>query len=166
MTLPTLPTSTPAEYIQISPEALEVANCYLQVQNIREVAEHLELTPDYVSHVLNRREVRSYVDHVFLDTGFNNSDKMRRAMDAIIKQKFQEMEEAGTGSNKDIIEILALSHKMTMDQLDRQIKLEQLRTGVGGNKSQVNVQINNDSGGTNYDRLLTRLMAAKGDVVA
>lgn len=167
MTPQTLPTASPAEYIQISPEAMEVANCYLQIQNIREVADALDLTADYVSHVLNRREVRSYVDHVFMDTGFNNSDKMRSAMDAIIKKKFQEMEEADTGSNKDIIEILALSHKMTMDQLDRQIKLEQVRQGnTGGNKSQVNVQINNETGGTNYDRLLTRLMASKGDVVA
>lgn len=163
-----LPTHTPAEYIKISPEALEVANCYLQTQNIREVAEALDLTPDYVSVVLNRREVRSYVDHVFMDTGFNNSSKMRMAMDAIIKKKFQEMEEAETGSNKDIIEILGLSHKMTMDLLDRQIKLEQVRQGnTGTGKNQVNVQINNDTGsGTNYDKLLSRLMSSKGDVVA
>lgn len=156
--LPILPPdSSPADYVQISPEALEVANCYLQCQDLRTVANELNLAVDLVTDILNRREVRSYVDHVFLDVGFNNRYKMRRAMDAIISKKFAEMEESDTGSNKDIVEIMALSHKMTMDILDRQIKLEQIRAEKATPKSQVNVQIN-DSGASNYDKLLTKLM--------
>ena len=99
----TLPDATPAEYIQISPETLEVANCYLQLQDIRAVAEALELAPDLVSNIMNRREVKAYVDYVFQDLGFNNRVRMRNAMDAILKQKFQEMEEAGTGSIKILL---------------------------------------------------------------
>lgn len=158
--LPTnLPTTPPAEYVQVSPEALEVANCYLQVQDIREVSEHLGITVDLVTHYLDRRDVRSYIDYVYQDSGYNNRHKMRRAMDALIQKKFQEMEEAQTGSNKDILEILALSHKMTMDQLDRQIKLEQIRTGTGqGPKTQVNVQVNSSTPQSNYDLLLNKLM--------
>lgn len=155
--LPLPPTVLPSEYVQISPEALEVANCYLQCQDVREVAESLEVGVDIVTQTLAKREVRAYIDHVFMDTGFNNRVKMRSAMDAIIKKKFQEMEEAQTGSNKDIIEILALSHKMRMEELDRQIKLEQLRVEKPAPHNQVNVQIN-DSGGSNYDKLLSRLM--------
>lgn len=82
---------------------------------------------------------------------------MRSAMDALIKKKFQDMDEAQIGSTKDIIEILALSHKMTMDQLDRQIQLEKLRVEKPAPHNQVNVQIN-DSGASNYDKLLSRLM--------
>lgn len=157
--LPILPPdAAPAEYIQISPEALEIANCYLQCQDIRSVADQLEVAVDLVTDILARREVKAYIDHVYMDTGFNNRYKMRRAMDAIIAKKFQEMEEADTGSNKDILEILALSHKMTMEQMDRQIALEKLRTERAGPKSQVNVQINNDTGGSNYDKLLSKLM--------
>jgi hypothetical protein len=156
--LPILPPdASPAEYIQISPEALEVANCYLQVQDIRAVADQLDVAVDLVSDILDRREVKAYIDHVFLDSGFNNRYKIRRAMDAIIAKKFQEMEEADTGSNKDILEILALSHKMTMDQMDKQLQLEKIRAERSGPKSQVNVQINNE-GGSNYDRLLSKLM--------
>lgn len=168
MTTPNLPTASPAEYIQISPEALEVANCYLQVQDVREVAEQLGVSVDLVSQTLSRREVRSYIDYVYMDLGFNNRTKMRRAMDALISQKFQEMEEAGTGSNKDILEILALSHKMTMDQLDRQIKLEQVRAGAATTpKTQVNVQLNNNSTPqSNYEALLGKLLQPRGDVVA
>lgn len=156
--LPVLPPdATPAEYVQISPEALEVANCYLQTQDIRVVADELALPVDLVTDIMNRREVKAYIDHVFLDSGFNNRYKMRRAMDAIIAKKFAEMEESDMGSSKDIVEIMALSHKMTMDILDRQIKLEQIRAEKATPKSQVNVQIN-DSGASNYDKLLTKLM--------
>lgn len=157
--LPILPPdATPAEYVQISPEALEVANCYLSTQDIRAVADELSLSVDLVSDILQRREVRAYVDQVFLDTGFNNRHKMRRAMDAIISKKFAEMEEAGIGSSKDIIEIMALSHKMTMDIMDKQIALEKIRAEKGTAKTQVNVQVNNESNMSNYDKLLNKLM--------
>lgn len=158
--LPLPPTQLPAEYVQISPEALEVANCYLQCQDIRQVADELSIGVDQVTQYLAKREVRAYIDHVYLDIGFSNRFKMRQAMDAIIKQKFQEMTESGVGSNKDIIEILALSHKMTMEHMDRQIKLEQIRAEKPTPHNQVNVQIN-DNGGSNYDRLLQKLMEPK-----
>ena len=157
-----LPTTSPAETLTISPEALEVANCYLQVQSIREVALNLDISPELVSQYLGRREVKAYIDHVFMDIGFNNQYKMRSAIDAVIKKKFQEMQEADTGSTKDITEILALSHKMTMDVLDRQIKLEQIRSQPApASKSQVNVQINNEGSASNYDKLLNKLMGAQ-----
>ena len=88
----------PAETIQIAPEALEVANCYLQLQDARKVADSLDLPVTLVTEILSRREVKSYVDHVFMDTGFNNRFEMRAAMDALIKKKFQEMHEADVGS--------------------------------------------------------------------
>ncbi len=156
--------TSPAELVEISPEALEVANCYLQCQDIRAVAEELDLKIDTVKKYLDRREVKAYIDHVFFDSGYNNRIKMRSAMDAIIKQKFSEMEESQTGSSKDILEILALSHKMSMEQLDRQIALEKLRQGEVAQaiKNQVNVQIN-DSGvnlndGSKYGALISKLL--------
>ena len=154
----TLPTQHPAEVLQISPEALEVANCYLQLQNIPKVADTLGLPIEQVTEVLDRREVKSYLDHVFFDLGFNNRHKMREAMDAIIQQKFQELDEAGIGSNKDIIEILALSHKMSMEYMDKQIQLEKLRGAHF--KNQVNVQINDAGSGSNYGNLLERIINA------
>ena len=150
----------PAETLQIAPEALEVANAYLQLQDAKKVANELDLAPDLVTEILRRREVKSYIDHVFMDTGFNNKFEMRAAMDALIKQKFQELHEAGTGSTKDISELLALSHKMSMDLLDREIQLEKLRAGPGLPTKQVNVQINDD--GTKYSSLITRLISGDG----
>ncbi len=149
-----LPTTTPAEVLDISPEALEVANQYLQCQDIAQVSEILDLAPQLVTQILSKREVKSYIDHVFMNVGFNNRFRMRDAMDAVIKQKFQELEESGMGSTKDIAELLALSHKMSMDELDKQIKLETLRQS--NIKNQVNVQINDD--GSKYSNLIHTLL--------
>lgn len=152
----------PAETIQIAPESLEVANAYLQLNDPRKVADELDLTVEVVTEILKRREVKSYVDSVFMDTGYNNRFLMRRAMDALIKQKFTELEEAQAGSTKDISELLALSHKMSMDLLDREIQLEKLRAGTAPSK-QVNVQINEGLDGSKYSSLINRLIS--GDVV-
>jgi uncharacterized pyridoxal phosphate-containing UPF0001 family protein len=116
----------------------------------------MDMPLSMVSSTLAKREVKAYIDNVFFDVGYNNRFKMRSAMDALIKVKFQELEEAQTGSNKDIAELLALSHKITMEQLDKQIELEKLKAGQL--KSQVNVQINDAGGGTRYGQLITQLI--------
>jgi len=152
-------TNLPAETLHISPEALEVANCYLTTNSSKLVAEELNLPLDRVCEILARGEVRGYIDRVFFDTGYNNRFLMRRAMDAVIKRKFEELEEAGVGSGKDIADLLHLSHKMSMDLLDREIQLQKLRTESAPQK-QVNVQINDD--GTKYSQLIHKLIS--GDV--
>ena len=154
-----LPTNTPAEVLDISPENLEIANCYLSNQDINAVSELLAVPISHISGVLARKEVKSYIDQVFFDVGFNNRFKMRAAMDAVLKKKFQDLEEADTGSSKDISELLALSHKITMEQMDKQIEFEKLRS-ANTLRSQVNVQINEGIGqGTHYGRLIQQLVA-------
>ncbi len=152
-------TLLPAETLKMAPEALEVANCYLQLQDTRQVAEALELDPQTVTDYLSRKEVRSYIDHVFYDMGYNNRFLMRRAMDALIKKKFQELEESETGSAKDIADLLQMSHRMAMDHLDREIQLEKARQ-TNAPQKQVNVQINDDT--SKYAQLVQRLIS--GDV--
>jgi hypothetical protein len=154
-------THLPAETVRISPEALEVANAYLQLNDARAVAQELDLDPEVVTNLLARREVKSYIDSVFFDSGYNNRFLMRRAMDALIKQKFQELEESQTGSTKDIAELLQMSHKMSMDLLDREIQLEKARTATGPQK-QVNVQINEGLDGSKYGQLVQKLISGEG----
>lgn len=154
----------PAEVVEIAPEALEVANCYLQLQDIRQVADALDLDLGKVSQYLARKEVKAYINQVFYDTGFNNRYKMRSLMDTLIKKKLQEMDEADLGSAKDITEILALSHKMSMEIMDKEIALEKIKADQGL-KSQVNVQINNEglSDGTKYGALIAKLLGGDDD---
>jgi hypothetical protein len=159
--LPTQPpVYSPAQSVVISPEALEIANMYLTTQNVQKTAQELGVAPELVSETLDRREVRAYIDNLFLDAGFNNRFRMREVMDAIISKKLQELDEAEVGSSKDIADLLALSHKMTMDILDRQIKLETLKAS-NGVKTQVNMQVNEFGGDTKYAALISKLLGAK-----
>lgn len=153
----TIPTNTPAETLNISPEALEVSNCYLQNPDINKVADILDIPSELVSQILDRKEVRAYVNSVFFSTGFNNRIKMSELMDTIIKKKLQDMDEADVGSSKDIIEILALQHKMTSEILDKEIQLEKIRAG-NQLKSQTNIQINEGIGGSKYSALIEQLI--------
>ena len=139
-----------------------MANCYLQLQDVKQVAHELDLDAETVANYLQRREVKSYIDSVFFDTGYNNRFLMRRAMDALIRQKFQELEESGVGSSKDIAELLAMSHKMSMDLLDREIQLEKIRSGPQGPQKQVNVQINEGLDGSKYSQLVQKLITGEG----
>ena len=154
-------THLPAETVRISPEALEVANAYLQLNDARQVAQELDLDPQVVTNLLAKREVKSYIDSVFFDSGYNNRFLMRRAMDALIKQKFSELEESQTGSAKDIAELLQMSHKMSMDLMDREIQLAKANQSVGPQK-QVNVQINDALDGSKYSQLVQRLITGEG----
>ena len=154
-------THLPAETVRISPEALEVANAYLQLNDARAVAQELDLDPEVVTNLLARREVKSYIDSVFFDSGYNNRFLMRRAMDALIKQKFQELEESQTGSTKDIAELLQMSHKMSMDLMDREIQLAKAQQSTSPQK-QVNVQINEGLDGSKYSQLVQRLITGEG----
>ena len=151
-----LPTTTPAEALVISPEALEVANCYLQCQDISKVAEDLNISRELVADMLSKREVKSYIDSVFFNLGFNNRFQMRNLMDSIIRKKLQDMDEADVGSNKDITEILALSHKMTMELMDKEIQLAKINAPKAAMVT--NVQINQDAQNTRYGQLINQLL--------
>ena len=63
------------ELTTISPEGLEVANCYLQFGNIRAVCEYLAVPENKVVDILNKREVKKYIDTVYcllIQTNVNN----------------------------------------------------------------------------------------------
>jgi hypothetical protein len=152
------PTNTPAQALAISPEALEVANKYLELQSISQCSQELGISTEVVAEYLGRREVKAYIDNVFMDMGFNNKFKMRSLMDMIISKKLQELDEAEVGSSKDIADLLALSHKMTMDVLEKEIQLEKVRSGKPA--VQTNVQINEIGDGTKYGSLISKLLGS------
>ena len=155
-----LPQTSPAEILEISPENLEIANCFLELQDSQKVADVLDVPVDMVTRILARSEIKAYVNQVFFEVGFNNRFRMRDLMDTLIKKKLQDMSESETGSNKDILDLVAQSHKMSMELLDKEIQLEKLRQGNPGIKSQVNVQINDGLGdGTKYGALINKLLS-------
>ena len=57
---------------RISPESIEIANAYLETGDITAVSAVLNVPRDVVSEYLNKREVKKYIDSVYLDTGYRN----------------------------------------------------------------------------------------------
>lgn len=156
-----LPVNTPAEVLDINPEDLLVANAYLQNPSIPAVCEEMDISRDMVVKILGRREVKAYIDQVFFSQGFNNRFKLANLMDTVISKKLQEMDEADIGSTKDISELLQMKHKMLLDHMAHELAMEKIRAGTI--KNQMNVQINENTGGSKYNSLIEKLM--NGNVV-
>jgi hypothetical protein len=149
-----LPIVAPAEGLRINPENLQVANAYLELASIDQVAEALDMPKDLVSEVLDRKEVRSYINNVYFDSGFNNRFKLSKLMNMLIEKKLQDMDEAGVGSNKDIVEIIAMLHKINEDGRAHELAMEKLRGG-SSITNQTNIQINTQD--SNYRKLLEKI---------
>ena len=146
------------ELTTISPEGLEIANCYLQFGNIRAVTEYLQVPENKVVDILNKREVKKYIDNVYLDMGYRNRNNIASVLDEMIASKLQEAQESGVYSNKDLADLLQMAHKMRMDEIKAQAELAKAEsTHI---KNQTNVQINESVpfGQGNYGKLMEKLL--------
>ena len=146
------------EVTTISPEGLEIANSYLTFGNIRAVVEQLGVQENKVVELLNKREVKKYIDTVYLDMGYRNKNNIAGLLDEMIESKLEEAKESGVYSNKDLADLLQMAHKMRMDEIKAQAELEKAQaTNV---KSQTNVQINEGLpfGQGNYGKLMDKLL--------
>ena len=146
------------ELTVISPEGLEVANTYLQFGNIKAVSESLQVAENKVVETLNKREVKKYIDTVYLDLGYRNRQNIATVMDEMIQSKLDEAQETGMYSSKDLADLLQQAHKMRMDEIKAQAALEKInQTNI---KSMTNVQINEGIpfGQGNYGKLMEKLL--------
>jgi len=146
------------ELTTISPEGLEVANSYLQFGNINGVVQSLGVSENQVVELLNKREVKKYIDTVYLDMGYRNKNNIANLLDEMIESKLDEAKETGVYSSKDLADLLQMAHKMRMDEIKAQADLEKAQaTNV---KSQTNVQINEGVpfGQGNYGKLMEKLL--------
>ena len=142
----------------ISPEGMEVANSYLQVGNIRAVSDDLRVSEDKVVNLLNKREVKKYIDTVYLDMGYRNRNNIGSVLDEMIASKLEEAKESGVYSSKDLADLLQMAHKMRMDEIKAQTELA--KAEAGSIKTQNNVQINSEVpfGQGNYGKLMEKLL--------
>ena len=146
------------ELTTISPEGLEVANSYLTFGNIRAVVEQLGVAENKVVELLNKREVKKYIDTVYLDMGYRNKNNIASLLDEMIGSKLDEAKESGVYSNKDLADLLQMAHKMRMDEIKAQAELQKAEaTSV---KSQTNIQVNEGVpfGQGNYGKLMEKLL--------
>lgn len=138
-----------SEITKVSPEMFDVANAFLTYGSVEDTAEQLDIPRHEVAKIIQTPEVRRYLDGVYLDQGYRNRDKLGRLMDKIIESKLEEAEESGVYTSKDLLEILALQHKMRMEE----IKATKEASSIPG----VAVQVNNQFGDSNYGKLMEKL---------
>ena len=92
--------------------------------NIRAVVEQLGVQENKVVELLNKREVKKYIDTVYLDMGYRNKNNIAPLLDEMIESKLDEAKESGVYSNKDLADLLQMAHKMRMDEIKAQAELQ------------------------------------------
>lgn len=145
---------------KMSPEGLEIANAYLELGSTQAVCIRLNIDENKVQEYLGKREIKQYIDQVYLDTGYRNRFKIAHALDDIIDKKFDEAEESQIFTNKDIADLLQMAHKMRMDEIKAQTEL--LKAETTNIRNQTNVQINDAAlpfGQGNYGKLMEKLLS-------
>ncbi len=146
---------------RMSPEGLEIANSYLTSGSVEDVSDELKVPKDIIVSTLQKREIKQYIDSVYMDLGYRNRFKLGKALDLLIDRKFEEAEESEMYSNKDLADLIHLAHKMRMDEIKAQTEIDKYR--VGRIKTQNNVQINSELpfGQGNYGKLMDKLLKSE-----
>ena len=146
---------------RISPEGLEIANAYLELGSIPAVCSRLSIDEAKASEYLQKREVKAYVDQVYLDTGYRNRFKLAEVLDTLIDAKMEEAEESEIYTSKDLADLVGMAHKIRMDELKAQTELEKAKAQTI--KTQVNIQDNSQVpfGQGNYGELMKKLLNDK-----
>ena len=105
------------EIVKISPEGLDVANAYLQFGNINAVAQELAVPAHKVTELLAQKDVKRYIDNVYLDLGYRNRNNIASVMDEMIASKLEEAQETGIYTSKDLADLMQMAHKMRMEEI-------------------------------------------------
>lgn len=135
---------------KLAPEGFDIANAYLEYGSVEEVARQLQLPQHEVAATLTRRDVKDYLDGIYLDAGYRNRNKLGELLDTMIQAKVDEALETQVYTTKDLFDLISLAHKMRMDEL----KLTQAQP-IG-----TNVNIANFGEG-NYGKLMEKLLGNK-----
>jgi hypothetical protein len=141
--------------LKIAPENLEIANVYLQCASIQETASILGLPVATVHATLEVKEVKRYIDNVYLDKGYRNRETLGALLDQMIEQKILQAAETGSMTKADLLDLLEFSHKMRIQELAARTAAEKV------NINQTNISIGEGFGVGNYGKLMEKLLDIK-----
>jgi len=148
-----IPQSEDALPESISPEGASIANTYLaNACSLTQTSEALSLPTHEISAVLQQSLVKTYVNSILRENGYRHMIKIAEKLDDLIDRKWDELEEADIGSNKDIADLLGMHHKMRMD-MSRLLQADGVDKTSNTRNTQVNVY-----GEGNYGKLMEKLV--------
>jgi hypothetical protein len=143
---------------RISPEGIEIANSYLEAGDVDSVSRQLAIPKDEVVDYLNKREVKKYIDSVYLDAGYRNKFKLASVLDAMIEKKLEEAEESDMYTSKDLADLVLMAHKMRMDEVKAQTEMEKVSSSSIKTQNNVLIQGEGAFGQGNYGALIEKLI--------
>lgn len=88
----------------LDPVILAIANDYLSGKTIDNIAEDYSISTDRVTSVLDKREVKQYVDGVYATQGYLNRIKRLAIINKVIDEKLTEAMETGVYTKKDLLD--------------------------------------------------------------
>lgn len=134
-------------HIALQPEDLDIANAYLTYGSAKETAEQLQIPEYQIVKILERSEVKEYINGIYLDRGYRNKNKIGQVLDQMIDSKLEEALESGIYTSKDLLELLQFAHKIRMDELKQE---------AGNTGPTVNIA---NFGQGNYGQLMEKLLS-------
>ena len=130
----------------LTAEVHDIAQLYVECGfSIQETSDRCGLSPQEVHELINQPAAKTFINEVYLDTGYRNRGKIGALLDRIIESKIEEAEDSEMWSDMDLAELLKLAHKIRMDEA----KLDSPNT-------QVNIA--NFGEGSNYSSLVEKLI--------
>lgn len=100
---------------EVDPKHLILANELLSGKSIPQIAEEYGLTNDQVTAVVDRGEVKRYIDSVYMSQGYLHRSRRLQIINEVIDEKMAEARETGVFSKRDLLEWLKLLNDMERD---------------------------------------------------
>lgn len=126
---------------EVDPKHLILANELLSGKSIPQISEEYGLTSDQVTAVVERGEVKRYIDSVYMSQGYLHRSRRMSIINEVIDEKLAEARETGVFSKRDLLDWLKLLNDMEKDSRPKQPTTA--------------VQVNNQT--NNYSTLLNDL---------
>ena len=124
---------------KIDPVLLSIANDYLDGRDVSQIAEDYGVSEDRVAAVLDKDDVKKYIDNVYVTQGYLNRIRRMKLVNQVIEQKVQDALESGVWSKRDLLDWM--KHLNDLEETAKPKK----------QSPQVAIQVNN------YDKLMKDL---------
>lgn len=140
----------------MSPEGMEVIDAYvLNGSDVPMTARYLGITEVECRMMLQKPEIRNYINTLFMESGYRNRDKLFSVIDEIIDRKVTDIRtNPEAGSEQDIMDILWKAHKMKMEEMKMLIQLEEAKSKNKGTQHNTQNNIILGSNDVNYVDLI------------
>lgn len=133
--------------IALSPEKLDIAAAYIaNSSSIEKTAEALGLPPSVIIDSIKDKQVREYINEIYLDQGYRNRVKLGALIDQVIDAKLEEAMETGIHSGKDLYDWIKLAVEMRNSDIKNSKDVN------------VNTQVNVNDFGGNLGALMDKLL--------